>query len=214
MDKKYLKNLITIMMVAFMSFNFSSCSGDNDDSTSSPNDDNIVAVDLGLSVKWASQNVGASSPGDPGGYYAWGETEEKDDYTKATYSIGQSDIGDIYGTKYDVAYVKWGKNWRMPTQQEMYELEEKCTFEWGERNGIKGIIVNGPSGNSIFLPAGGAKYSSSEGVVGKNEFIHYWSGSHTEYNDAGGSLRIKSLRLGSTSNARHHGLNVRPVKAY
>ena len=195
-----------------MSFSFASCSSDNDDPINGPHD-NIIAVDLGLSVKWASQNVGASSPSDPGGYYAWGETEEKDDYTKATYSIGQNDIGDIYGTQYDVAYVKWGKSWRMPTQEEMYELEEKCTFEWGERNGIKGIIVNGPSGNSIFLPAGGTKYSSSEGVVGKNEYCNYWSGSHADYNDEGGSLRIKSLKVGSISHVRHHGFNVRPVKA-
>lgn len=171
----------------------------------------VEAVDLGLSVKWASHNVGASSPEDPGGYYSWGETEEKSDYTWNTYSIGKNDIGDIYGTEYDVAYVKWGKEWRMPTQAEMLELESKCTFEWAKRNGNKGIVVTGPSGNTIFLPAGGAKYSLSEGISGKNEKVKYWSGSHAEYNDAGGSLRIQQLRTGSLSHVRYAGFNVRPV---
>ncbi|MBO4315774.1 MAG: hypothetical protein J5867_07425, partial [Prevotella sp.] len=80
------------------------------------------AVDLGLpsKTKWASCNVGATKPEEYGGYYAWGETEEKEVYDESTYKYYQNDeyvnLGsDISGTEYDVAHVKWGGNWRMPT---------------------------------------------------------------------------------------------------
>ncbi len=115
-------------------------------------------IDLGLSVKWASHNVGASKPEEYGGYYAWGETEEKDDYSLDTYLYYQNgnyiNIGDnICGTKYDVAHVKWGGSWRMPTKEESKELVEKCSWKWTSYNDTEGHIVTGPNGNSIFIPA-------------------------------------------------------------
>ena len=81
------------------------------------------AVDLGLSVKWAPWNVGASTPEEYGGYYAWGETVEKATYNESSYQYykndGYVDIGsEISGTPYDVAHVKWGGDWRMPTNEE------------------------------------------------------------------------------------------------
>lgn len=132
---------------------------------------NVEAVDLGLpsGTRWASCNVGASSPEEYGGYYSWGETEEKDDYSWNNYSYLETyekhdgytrivckDIGDnICGTKYDVAHVKWGGSWRMPTKAEMEELLEHCTTEQTVLNGIKVMKVTGPSGNFIFLPSTG-----------------------------------------------------------
>lgn len=120
------------------------------------------AIDLGLSVKWASYNIGASSPEDYGEYYAWGETEEKTNYTNATYKFYDSsttiymNIGsDIAGTNYDVAHVKWGGNWKMPTLAQIKELIEDCTWKWTTLNGVNGCTVTGPNGNSIFLPAAG-----------------------------------------------------------
>ena len=113
------------------------------------------AIDLGLSVKWASCNIGASSPERTGGYYACGETEVKSNYTWETYkyyangkytSIGTS----ICGTQYDVAHVKWGGQWRMPTLAELKELVNECTWTWTTLNGVKGMKVTGPNGNSIF----------------------------------------------------------------
>lgn len=136
----------------------------------------VEAVDLGLpsGIKWASCNVGATKPEEYGGYYAWGETEEKDDYSPETYlyyknvSEGIYDnqnwinIGsDISGTEYDVAYVKWGKNWRMPTLTEIEELKNKCTWTWTTYNGVNGQKVTGPNGNSIFLPVAGFRSGTS-----------------------------------------------------
>lgn len=148
-------------------------------------------VDLGLSIKWATCNVGASSPEEYGGYYAWGETEEKSDYSWSTYKWcnGSYDtqtkycIYSRYGTvdkkttldpEDDVAYVKWGGSWRMPTKAEQNELCNNCSWTWTTLNGVNGYKVTGPNGNSIFLPAAGYRYgtnlSSSRGSIG-----YYWS---------------------------------------
>ena len=115
------------------------------------------AVDLGLSVKWASYNVGATSPEQYGNKYAWGETTTKDEYKKENYlyydanSESYVDIGtNIANTDYDVAHVKWGNNWRMPTHKELKELRDKCKWEWTNVNGVNGWEVIGTNGNSIF----------------------------------------------------------------
>lgn len=121
------------------------------------------AVDLGLSVRWASYNVGATAPEERGGYFSWGETKEKISYDwgayrlmelQDDYDIRHFDIGrDITGTQYDVARQLWGSEWRMPTSMEFHELIDRCTFEWTTRNGMSGAVVTGPNGNSIFLPS-------------------------------------------------------------
>lgn len=148
------------------------------------------AVDLGLSVKWAACNVGANSPEEYGGYYAWGETNEEDNYSWATYkwcngSVNRmtkyradSDAGIVdnkttLDPKDDVARVKLGSGWRMPTEDEIKELRKKCTWEWTSVNGVAGYKVTGPNGNSIFLPAAGLRAGtdvSNRGSVG-----YYWS---------------------------------------
>ena len=149
-------------------------------------------IDLGLSVKWASHNVGASSPEGFGGYYAWGETEEKSDYDWETYKYAVDsdgngmfyedefiDIGsNISGTQYDVAHVKWGGSWRMPTLDEIRELGENCSWKWTTYNGVKGQLVTGPNGNSIFLPASGYRYGTSVDDVGDDG--RYWSATQNE----------------------------------
>ena len=135
------------------------------------------SVDLGLSVKWASCNLGATKPEDYGNYYAWGETAPKAKYTEETYSYYSKDsqtwvnIGnDIAGTSYDAATVNLGGGWKMPTRQQMDELVNKCDWQWGEQNGIKGYFVSG-NGNSIFLPAAGSIYDTDNFNIG--ELLEY-----------------------------------------
>lgn len=126
------------------------------------------AVDLGLSVKWACCNIGAESPEEYGGYYPWGDPEEKDSCIWDCYKWYNESTGEI--TKYndidgkmqldpedDTAQALWGEEWRMPTQAEMQELMERCTWEWTSVNGVLGYRVSG-NGNSIFLPAAGSQY--------------------------------------------------------
>ena len=187
-------------------------------------------IDLGLpsGTKWACCNVGASSPEDYGGYYAWGETEEKSNYTPLTYKyyLGDLDsdgyyydsneyqnIGSISGTSYDVAHVKWGGSWRMPTLDEIKELFNKCSWEWTSVNGVSGQKVTGPNGNSIFLPAAGVRDGTE--VFGRGSYGYYWSG--TLYEDfSSGAYGFDFSFVGSEDHDldvgdRGFGHPVRPV---
>ncbi len=187
------------------------------------NDSNHVhAVDLGLSVKWACCNVGASVPEGYGGYYAWGETEEKSDYDWDTYKYYIDTNGDGYkdtwqnigsnisGTSYDVAHVKWGGSWRMPTVDEIKELCEKCSWEWTTVNGVNGQKVTGPNGNSIFLPAAGYRYGTSLYYAGS--YGYYWSGTLRGYRGYFAyGLYFYSGGRGWDGDYRLDGFAVRPV---
>lgn len=165
------------------------------------------AIDLGLSVKWATCNVDATSPMESGGYYAWGGTEAK--------KIDSRGNSDFSGTESDVAHVKWGNGWRMPTQSEIGELCNKCTCEWTTVNGIYGSIITGPNGNSIFLPAAGCYYNDRE-ISNYNNFGYYWSS--TDYTGSGYCVfyllvwnNMKSSTLESY-NVQNYALTIRPVK--
>ena len=136
-------------------------------------------IDLGLpsGTKWACCNVGADKPESYGGYYAWGETEEKTTYYDNTYNYCQNsnyvDLGnDIAGTQYDVAHVKWGGSWVMPSHDQQTELRENCYSDWINVNGINGRVFTGPSGGSIFLPATGCRWGNS---LIYDSFGFYWS---------------------------------------
>ena len=142
-------------------------------------------VDLGLSVLWAAYNVGASSPEEYGGYYAWGETSTKSYYTQENYKFYNQFtdrydfIGsEISGTSYDVAHVKWGDGARMPTLTEVKELVNNCTFKHGTYNGVKGNYVTGPNGNSIFLPFAGYRYGGDLYLEGSNGY--FWFGTYDD----------------------------------
>ena len=180
-------------------------------------------IDLGLpcGTKWAGWNVGASSPEQYGGYYAWGETEEKGDYDWDTYKYYNPQTGgyctnigsDISGTQYDVARQKWGGSWRMPTKAEFNELTSKCTWTWYQYKGVWGHKVTGPNGNSIFLPAAGYRRGNSLRYGGSRG--HYWSASLSEGNTGNYAwyLFFNDGSFGSNSNDyRSYGRTVRPVK--
>lgn len=132
---------------------------------------NTKAIDLGLSVKWAAHNIGASQPEQYGNYYAWGETKDKSYYFYDTYEYTDKsveyqscvDIGDhIAMTPNDVAHIIWGNGWRLPTENEFIELLQKCEWIWETRGTVSGYKIIGPSGNFIFLPAGGKKCGKQE----------------------------------------------------
>lgn len=158
-------------------------------------------TDLGLSVKWATCNVGNSSPegDDNRKLYAWGETtrqqglQQGDIYHSywwttykwcngTDYTISKYCTDNYYGIvdnrmtlnySDDVATVEWGSKWRMPTFEEMKELYEKCTWTWITRNGVSGIEVKGPNNKKIFLPAEG--YWEDISGCPKGSWGRYWS---------------------------------------
>ncbi len=187
-------------------------------------------VDLGLSVKWATCNVGATKPEEYGDYFAWGETQPRDyyDYDWSTYKWCNGShntqtkycTDSYYGTvdnktqlelSDDAARANWGGSWRMPTKAEQDELRKNCTWTWTTQNGVKGYKVTSSNGNSIFLPAAG--YRNSSGLNYAVSSGYYWSSSldtdipYTAYN-----LHFGSSHADLTSDrSRFCGLSVRPV---
>ena len=169
-------------------------------------------VDLGLSVKWATCNVGASSPSDYGNYYAWGETYTKSEYTKENSKTYGKNIGDIAGNAdYDAARANWGSTWRMPTDAEFEELLSKCTWKWVTLDNKEGYkVTSKTNGNSIFLPAAGWRDGTSLFGVGKDGYC--WSSTPSE-SKAGNasSLYFYSSNHLTSWYSRDRGRPVRPV---
>lgn len=139
-------------------------------------------VDLGLSVKWATCNVGASSPEEPGEYYAWGEIEAKSSCTKENCKTWEKKMDSISGdAAFDAARAEWGGTWRLPTKADFWELENNCSWESTELNGKAGYKITGKNGNSIFLPAGGWRSGTKLESVGS--YGSYWSATPDENNN-------------------------------
>jgi len=160
----------------------------NDITLSCPDDNHPHAIDLGLpsGTKWACCNVGADTPKGYGDYYAWGEIEEKEIYDWNTYihcdgtEESCHDIGsDIAGTQYDVAHMKWGGSWVMPSSDQIIELVNNCTYTWTSINGVWCGHFTGPSGSTIILPGAGYRFlgdlyhDSSRGYYSCSGY--YWS---------------------------------------
>ena len=191
MKKNFLFS-VGLLMALFTLFSCGGSSGGKESTKSSNIINGHEYVDLGLSVKWATCNVGATSPEEYGGYYAWGESEEKSRYNWSTYKWckGSYDTQTKYCTSSsfctvdnktvldpedDVAHVKWGGSWRMPTEAEQDELRNNCAWKWTTLNGVKGYEVTGPHGNSIFLPVAG--YRKGTDLLNSGSYGYYWSSS-------------------------------------
>jgi hypothetical protein len=194
-------------------------------------------VDLGLSVKWATCNVGARKPEDNGNLYGWGEIEPTDIYDPLSRLTSKWGTNLSGYTKYnldsengivdnkttldpedDVAHVVWGGKWRMPTKQEQVELRNNCTWEWTTLNGVNGYRVTskipGYTDRSIFLPAAGAAYNLryEYGSTG-----YYWSSSIESLDDGrvlcfyAAIINITSRYAAISMGGRECGYSVRPV---
>ena len=187
-------------------------------------------VDLGLSVKWATCNVGATEPEEYGDYFAWGETQPKSTYDWGTYKYCNGSLTSLtkyctdsyYGTvdnkttlelSDDAARANWGGSWRMPTDAELTELREQCTWTWTTQNGVYGYKVtskkSGYTNKSIFLPEAGCRYEWSLGsAVGG----YYWSSSlYTDYPSNAWDVAFDSDYVYWDDNSRYYGFSVRPV---
>ncbi len=181
-------------------------------------------VDLGLSVKWATCNVGATSPEEYGDYFAWGETSTKETYGDdncPTYGLSISQLQsqgyiDSEGnltSQYDAATANWGGNWRMPTKAELQELIDECTWTWTTQNGVNGYNVKGPNGNSIFLPAAGSRSWSSLYDAGGGGGSYWSSTLYDSYygDDFAYRLYFNFVSQSMSSDYRYCGRSVRPV---
>ena len=210
MKMKLFKLILSFLPCLFI-FILTSC--DKDDILDGS--DLYKTIDLGLSVKWATCNIGAASPEDFGEYFAWGEVAPKNVYTRGnskTYGKAMNCISA--NATYDAARANWGDGWRVPTKDEMQELKANCTWRWTTVNGVNGYKVSSKKNNNfIFLPAGG--YRSDSYLKKSNDFCFYWTSTprYEEYrqynayylNNNSGSPYIDDSN-------RYYGLCIRPVK--
>ena len=185
-------------------------------------------VDLGLSVKWARCNLGATAPEETGDYFAWGEVAPKSCYDWATYelckeekynlikyctksSYGKADNLKKLESEDDAATASLGKL-RTPTIEEWQELSRECTWTWTDVNGKKGYLVTGSTGNSIFLPAAGWKESDESQCM--DAVARYWSSSLDTDSPWKAKALFESnnplLKLGCYDD-RCWGFSIRPV---
>ena len=194
-------------------------------------------VDLGLpsGLLWATCNVGATSPEEYGGYFAWGETSTKSEYnwTNLKYRTSGDSYENVKFSKYvatskygpvdnktqlemmdDAARQNWGGSWRMPTKKEWQELKDNCTWTWTSQGGHNGYKVTSKNnGRSLFLPAAGNRDGSSLYVAG--EWGYYWSSSLSSSlsYDAYYCLFYSSGILPADWSRRCYGRSVRPVSS-
>lgn len=191
-------------------------------------------VDLGLSVKWATTNLGASSPEEYGDYFAWGETKPKSRYSWDTYKYCEGSNNTLtkyctsstFGTvdkkttlekKDDAATVNWGGDWHIPTPKELKELRDNCTWTWNTNykgTGKAGYLITskipGYTDKSIFLPAAGYMSNASQGNV--NVLSFYWS--NAIYNSASCLAQyfyVYSKEIILMTENRYYGHSIRPV---
>ena len=177
-------------------------------------------VDLGLpsGLLWATCNVGANAPEEYGDYFAWGETTTKETYDYdncPTYGLSTSELQYIDSegnltAQYDAATANWGGTWRMPTYAEFNELRNNCTWTWTTQNGVNGYNVEGPSGNSIFLPSAGYRDGSS--LIYAGSLGYYWSSTPSEYGYYSAYYLDFYISYRSMNcNGRYYGRAVRPI---
>ena len=176
-DNKFTMPAANVTVIA--TFNLYGQSGDYD-FTPTATIDGYEYVDLGLSVMWATCNVGATSKEKIGNYFAWQETTPWTTLTAVNYNLYFNPCNpatNILSSKYDAARMNWGKNWRMPNYNELDELCKNCYWEFVDNfqgTGVAGCIIKSKSSpKAIFMPVTGYKnYDNNQ--ISQSERGHYW----------------------------------------
>ena len=177
------------------------------------------AVDLGLSVLWADCNIGGDSESPIGGLYGWADpTGEKTSQNVADYVPLRKYLSgqiptNISGTECDIATAKWGQGWRMPSKEDWKELIEKCKWTKEKAFHVNGYRVEGPNGNSIFLPNTGLRFGET---ISNTDAGYYWT-SEMAQNDSDCACYYyfdgeKHNDIVSTRNYVYSGRAVRPIR--
>ena len=235
-----MKSFSKILFVSAAILALLSCSKENpqdEDDSAMPTPE---LVDLGLSVKWASCNLGASKPEQYGSLFQWAGTRDETSsgknlgwdncpyhngpsslrgwtkYVRSSWASywsgkGSPDNKTVLDPEDDAAHVKLGGFWRMPTNAEFRELIDNCTSEWMTLNGVNGRkFTSKKNGNSIFLPAAGSRYRHYP-VHESGSAGYYWSSSLCESPSSANDMHIKSGGADENNEYRYTACSIRPV---
>lgn len=156
----------------------------------------VDAVDLGLSVKWGSWNLGAARSYQEGRYYKYGLPASWN-----TEDSGNPATTDIAGTPADPATYELGDGWQSPTQKQILELINKCTWQQGTDQGVAGYYVYGKGDyqyNYIFIPFAGYE-SASGSLTDSGKAFMLWSG---QFDSNGKAVTLKSSSDGTVTASR------------
>ncbi len=199
-------------------------------------------VDLGLpsGTLWATKNIGANKPEEYGDYFAWGETKPKKEYTWETYkwckgsghplpsdSLSKYNPSIAWGKdkkleldlEDDAAYVNWGSEWRIPSEEQIRELVDYCSWKRVTYRAVKGYKVTGRNGNSLFFPD--TFYRSGNTIRNQQMTSEYWSRTILyRFTSSGGwgnptmakALTFDNDYVNCSSEYRSHGFQIRPVR--
>ena len=170
------------------------------------------AIDLGLSVKWASFNVGAEKPEDYGTYFGWGDVTGVNTSRDNSVYPNANPPANISGTEYDAAHMLGGGRWKMPALEQAEELVNECDWKAEKLNGVDGFRVTGKNGNSIFLAAGGGRDGTSINytIVGAD----FWTGTLSENEGEAWCFTFYNGRVHTDDLWRHYGFAIRPIMEY
>lgn len=192
---------------------------------------------------WADTNIGAENSEDDGFYFWWGDTvgykRENDkwvaaDGSSSNYSFSSSNTptygqsistlqsagwitaDGVLAPEHDAAHVHWGGGWRMPTKQELADLNSKCDWTWTRQNGIVGYVVKGKgayASASIFLPCAG--YGDGTSLLSAGSSVGYWASvPRSDYDRSAWILYFSSSGRGANVSTRYGGQSVRPVQGF
>ena len=189
------------------------------------------AVDLGLSSRWCTCNLGAESPEQYGDYFAWGEIETKSVFESKNYKwvvdgevskhgkvvddFSSPSIRGVLDINEDVVHHKLGGSWHIPHFNDIIELYERCSWKWTSYKGVKGYRltskINGYTESSIFLPAAGLFLGSQ--IINKGYAGYYWTSALYRLNSekALSSVFDSNIIIRCLPNVRFAGLCIRPV---
>ncbi len=219
-----MKKLLLFLILCVANPAFVGCSDEEQGAQGGSGSENKVAtgtheghqwVDLGIGVKWATCNIGATTPEEYGDYFAWGEISPKTEYTtenSITYGRHIDEVAVVGNPSYDAARANWGGKWRLPSLWDIYLLEDLCSWISCVQEGHEGYKIVGPNGNSIFLPAAG-RYDGRS-LLGAEEVGVYWTSEPTTsniYNRYAYVLEFQRGYFKTNDWERAYGLTIRPV---
>lgn len=173
MNMNIISKFLSHVIIIIVAFTLAACKHNDEPESVKFNSNGQEYIDLGLSVKWATCNVGAENSHDIGNLYSWGEVTPKGKYANTNYKYWdkRENFNKFFVTKYctkssngdvdnkttldpedDVVRIEMGGDWRLPTRSEVNELIQACTFKRDTISDVPGVLITGPNGNSMFVP--------------------------------------------------------------